>query len=115
VGSVGQREGRKVWARATAPTGQSHRAARERGREGARVCADRRGPPVRHRDAWTWARAGAGLNGLPWAELGFPIFLEFLLPFLFIFSRVFNSNSNQVSNSNQIKYVQHFKKYLGSI
>jgi hypothetical protein len=59
-------------------------------------------------------RAGAGLNGLPWAELAFPIFLEFLLPFLFIFSRVFNSNSNQVTNSNQIKYVQHFKEYLGS-
>ena len=43
-------------------------------------------------------RARAGVNGLPWAELSFPIFLEFLLPFLFIFSRVFNSNSNQVSN-----------------
>jgi hypothetical protein len=62
-------------------------------------------------------RAGArdGLNGLPWAELDFPIFLEFLLPSLFIFSRVLNSNSNKVSNSNQIKYVQHFKEYLGSI
>jgi hypothetical protein len=78
---------------------------RERGREGARVCADRRGPPVR----LSHARARAGLNGLPWAELAFPIFLEFLSPFLFIFSRVFNSNSNQVSNSNQIKYMQHFK------
>jgi hypothetical protein len=86
---------------------------REPGREGARVCADRRGPPIRHRDRQ--ARARPGLNGLPWAELAFPIFLEFLLPFLFIFSRVFNSNSNQVSNSNQIKYVQHFKEYLGSI
>jgi hypothetical protein len=32
--------------------------------------------------------------------------------FLFIFSRVFNSNSNQVSNSNQIKHVQQFKEYL---
>jgi hypothetical protein len=31
------------------------------------------------------ARAWAGLNGLPWAELAFPIFLEFLMPFLFIF------------------------------
>jgi hypothetical protein len=116
-GSVGQREGKRAWARATAPTGRSHGAARERGREGAWVCADRRGPPVRHRDtrAQARARARAGLNGLPWAELAFPIFLEFLLPFLLIFSRVFNSNSNQVSNSNQIKYVQHFKEYLGSI
>jgi hypothetical protein len=53
-----------------------------------------------------------------WAALGrisFFFFLEFLIVFLFIFSRVFNSNSNQVSNSNQIKYVQHFKEYLGSI
>jgi hypothetical protein len=39
-------------------------------------------------------RTRAGLNGLPWAELVFPIFLEFLMPFLFIFSMVFNSNSN---------------------
>jgi hypothetical protein len=60
-------------------------------------------------------RARAWLNGLHWAELAFPIFLEFLLSFLFIFSRVFNSISNQFSNSNQIKYVQHFKEYLGSI
>jgi hypothetical protein len=111
---VGQREGKRAWARATAPIGRSHGAARERGREGARVCADRRvrlsGTGTRGR-----ARAWAGLNGLPWDELAFPIFLEFLLPFLFIFSRVFNSNSNQVSNSNQIKYVQHSKEYLGSI
>jgi hypothetical protein len=110
-GSVGQRERERARARATAPTGRSHGAAREREREGARACTDRRDPPIRHRDT----SARAGLDGLPWAELAFPIFLEFLLPFLFIFSRVFNSNSNQVSNSNQIKYVQHFKEYLGSI
>jgi hypothetical protein len=61
------------------------------------------------------ARGGAGLNGLVWAEMAFSFFLEFLLPFLFIFSRVFNSNSNQVSNSNQMKYVQQFKEYLGLI
>jgi hypothetical protein len=46
------------------------------------------------------ARARAGLNGLAWAKMAFSFFLEFLLHFLFIFSRVFNSNSNQVSNSN---------------
>jgi predicted permease len=45
-----------------------------------------------------------GLNSL------FPFSREFLIAFLFIFSRVFNSN--QVSNSNQIKHVQQFKKYL---
>jgi hypothetical protein len=60
-----------------------------------------------------WAQAG--LSGLVWAELAFSFFVEFLLPLLFIFSRVFNSNSNQVSNSSQIKYVQQFKEYLGSI
>jgi hypothetical protein len=31
------------------------------------------------------------LNGLPWAELAFSISLEFLMPFLFIFSKVFKS------------------------
>jgi hypothetical protein len=46
------------------------------------------------------ARAGAGPAGLTWAKMGFSIFLEFLVPFLFIFSRVFNSNPNQVSISN---------------
>jgi hypothetical protein len=96
---------------------RSNERARERGRSGLR----------RHAGSACQAkgRAGVGvgvgvrarprLNGLPWTELAFPIFLDFLLPFLFIFSRVFNSNSNQVSNSNQIKYVQHFKEYLGSI
>jgi hypothetical protein len=33
------------------------------------------------------------------------------VPFLFVFSRVFNSN--QVSNSNQIKHVHQFKEYFG--
>jgi hypothetical protein len=48
---VGQREGKQAWARATASTGRPNGAVRERGREGARVCADRRGSPVRLRDA----------------------------------------------------------------
>jgi hypothetical protein len=60
VGSVGQREGKRAWARAMAPTGRSYGAARERGREGAWVCADRRGPPFRHRDA---RARGLGLMG----------------------------------------------------
>jgi hypothetical protein len=60
------------------------------------------GPPVRHR-----GRAGAGARAgwaywAYWAKMAFSFFLEFLLPFLFIFSRIFNSNSNQVSNSNHI-------------
>jgi hypothetical protein len=45
--------------------------------------------------------------------MGFIFSREFLIAFLFIFSRVFNSNSNQVSNSIQIKQVQQFKEYLG--
>jgi hypothetical protein len=53
----------------------------------ALVGADRWDPPIKHR-----GRAGAGLNGPTWAELAFSIFLEFLLPFLLIFSRVFNSS-----------------------
>jgi hypothetical protein len=84
----------------------------DRKREGERrdrVGANRRDPPIRQRGA------RAGLNRSAWAEMAFYIFLEFLFPFLFIFSRVFNSNSIKVSNSNQIKYVQQFKEYLGSI
>jgi hypothetical protein len=38
--------------------------------------------------------------GLVWAKLAFSFFLNFLIAFPFLFSRVFNSNSNQVSNSN---------------
>jgi hypothetical protein len=61
VGKVGQRERegagkerrRQLW-----PTGQ---------REGAQVCADRRGLPVRHR-----GRTGAGVRAgwAKWADLG---------------------------------------------
>jgi hypothetical protein len=72
---------------------QLGRAARERGSERARFGADRRGPPIRHREH-AGAGARAGLSGLVWAEMAFYFFLEFLLPFLFIFFRVFNSNSN---------------------
>jgi hypothetical protein len=85
---------------------------RERGREGALRVAPTGGTRLSGRGG---ARAWTCLSGLPWAEFGFPFSREFLIDFLFIFSRVFNSNSNQVSNSNQIKYVQQFKEYLGSI
>jgi hypothetical protein len=47
----------------TAPTSLAHRAARERGREGALVGADMRGPPVKHK-----GHAGAGWA--KWADLG---------------------------------------------
>jgi hypothetical protein len=87
---------------------------RERERGGAQGCADKRDPSVRQR-GHAGAGARTGLSGLPWAKFGFPFSREFLIAFLFIFSRVFKSNSNQVSNSNQFKYVQQFKEYLGSI
>jgi hypothetical protein len=90
-----ERERERARGKGTAPTDRPHRAARGRGEERARAQA---GP--------TWAN---------WAILAFSIFREFLLPFLFIFSRVFNLNLNQDSKSNQIKYVQQFKEYLGSI
>jgi hypothetical protein len=76
---TGQREGEGERARGLAPTG----GTRLSGTKGARARA-----------------RGSGLNGPAWAELGFSIFREFLISFLFIFSRVFNSNPNQVSNSN---------------
>jgi hypothetical protein len=94
-----------------APTGLAHATERERER-GAIGLAPTGGTRLSGRGG---ARARAKLNGPAWAEMAFSIFLEFLLTFLFIFSRVFNSNSIQVSNSNQIKYVQQFKEYLGSI
>jgi hypothetical protein len=104
------RERGRARGKGTAPIDWPHIAAR--GREGvsAQVGADRRGPHVRHR-----GHAGAGALGIgsawaKWAEMAFSISREFLMPFLFIFSRVFNSNSNQVSNSNQNKHVQQFKE-----
>jgi hypothetical protein len=58
-------------------------------------------------------RSGDAGPGEPtWAEFTFSIFQGISNFFLFIFSRVFNSNSIQVSNSNQIKHVQQFKEYL---
>jgi hypothetical protein len=62
-----------------------------------RVGTDRRNPPVKdrghaHTGGWAW--------WVDWAELAFPFSRELLMAFLFIFSRILNSNSNQVSNSN---------------
>jgi hypothetical protein len=100
------RDRERAWGERTAPTARPHRAARER--EGVSAhgltsigearLSDTKGARAR-------AHAQAGFNGLAWAEMAFSFFLKFLLPFLFIFSRVFNSNSNQVSISNQNKYV----------
>jgi hypothetical protein len=61
----------------------------EREREGARergTAADRRGPPVRRRGRAAWLGLVSG-----WAALRFSFSLDFLIPFLFLFYRVFNS------------------------
>jgi hypothetical protein len=96
-----------------APTSLAHGTTIERkGEERARWLAPTGGACL---SGTKGARARAGLSGPTWDEIGFPFSRDFLIAFLFIFSRVFNSNSNQVSNSNQIKYMQQFKEYLGSI
>jgi hypothetical protein len=79
------REGERAHAREPTPTGRPHGAAiyieREREREGgserAQACADRRGPPVRHRGRAGASRARAGLSGPVWAEIGFPFSRDF--------------------------------------
>jgi hypothetical protein len=98
-------------ARETAPTDFAHGAARERGREGTLELAPTGGAHLSSTEGARARARAAGLAWAKWAEMAFSISREFL----FIFSRVFNSNSNQVTNSNQIKYVQQFKEYLGSI
>jgi hypothetical protein len=87
----------------TAPTALAHGAARERGLGLAPIGGTRLSYTG---GARARARTQLGLLGWLGPKWPFPFFLEYLLPFLFIFSRVFNSTSNQVSNSNQIKYVQ---------
>jgi hypothetical protein len=52
-----------------------------------------------------------GLAGPALAELSFSFSRDFLNAFLFIFSWVFKSNSNQVSNSNPLKHVHQLKEY----
>jgi hypothetical protein len=71
TGGVGGTERESgVRMRGTTPTDLAHGAAREIGREGTRVGADRRGPPVRHRGradagACTWLGL-VGRLGLNW-------------------------------------------------
>jgi hypothetical protein len=75
------------------PTGQRERERRVRGRLAPTGGVRLSGAPG------TSARA-AGPGGLVWAKLDFSFFLNFLIAFPFLFSRVFNSNSNQISNLN---------------
>jgi hypothetical protein len=87
----------------------------KRGRGGARA-----GAPI----GWAHLAARAGRGGGPnepnrprggddWASLVFIFISEFLIPFLFIFSSEFNSNSNQIQTISNMCIKQ--KDNLGSI
>jgi hypothetical protein len=111
---------RGTWAGGWGRTDRWGSRDRERGRACERNGADKTGPLGTGRKrreracgrdrptggvrlserAGARARAWAGPTWANLATLAFSISREFLMPFLFIFSRVFNSNSNQVSNSN---------------
>jgi hypothetical protein len=84
-----ERASEENWRRQIGPTGQR---AREGGRTRGRAIADKRGPPVRRRrrtGAWPgWAELGQ--LGC-WAAFLFPFSLDFLIPFPFLFYRVFKS------------------------
>jgi hypothetical protein len=84
---------------------------RERGREARTGWRREAGPACQAEVARRRGRARAGLNGLAWAEMAFSIFLEFLLPFLFIslgfliqiqFKFQIQTKSNMCNNSKNI-------------
>jgi hypothetical protein len=58
---------------------------------------------------------GLGLVGWFGPKWLFPFSWNFYCLFYLFSLGLFNLNSNQDSNLNQIKYVQQFKEYLGSI
>jgi hypothetical protein len=117
VGSVVQREGireRAVNTDGKGSPGNERERARARGdrrrradpteqrkREGERGRArDRLTGGAACQGKRTRGRARAGPAGLGGSKRLFSFSLEFLMLFYFIFPRVFNSNSNHVSNSN---------------
>jgi hypothetical protein len=106
---AGLRGGVREAERARAKRNGANRSAPQ---SSERVGADRRDPPVKDQGCASAGARWAGPNGSTWAEFAFLFSKEFLIAFLFIFSRVFNSNSTEVSNSNQTKHVQQFKEYL---
>jgi hypothetical protein len=86
-----EREEGRARAKQLAPTCQLQRAESERERESARE----RKPPLTggarlSGGAGAWARSLAGPSWVVWAALRFSFSLDFLIPFLFIFYRVFN-------------------------
>jgi hypothetical protein len=107
-----EREDRCAGATTRLLAKRARKAEREEGRAGEETGADSLAPLGRER-----VREGTRARELPliggthlsggagarpgWAELGcFSFFLNFLIAFPFLFSRVFISNSIQVSNSN---------------
>jgi hypothetical protein len=74
--------GREKLRRQAWPTGQRERGG---GREGALELVPTGGARLSGTEV-------TRLSGPVWAEIGFPFSREFLIAFLFIFSRVFNSN-----------------------
>jgi hypothetical protein len=99
VGTAGQREKRARVREDDADKPRPWGSKRERGREGALVGADRRGPPVRHRGrAGAGAHAWAELSGPVWAEIGFSIF-----------QGIFNSFSIYFLSGFQFKFKSSFK------
>jgi hypothetical protein len=85
----------EVGADKSAPLGSGREREREIERE--RRARGRAGADMRSPLVTGGRRVGLGWLGLKWLFL-FPRIFQLL--FYFIFSRVFNSNSNQVSNSN---------------
>jgi hypothetical protein len=85
------RVGEGNWRRQLGPTGQRERegCGADRRRQAGSACQERQ----------ACGRA-AGPGGLVCAKLAFSFFLNFLIAFPFFSLGVFNSNSNQVSNSN---------------
>jgi hypothetical protein len=80
-----EREEGRARAKQLAPTGRPQWAESERERErgGEKVAADRR------------ARLSGSVGARPgWAAFPFSFSLDFLIPFIFLFYRVFNPNSN---------------------
>jgi hypothetical protein len=93
-GPARQRMKRGARARKPVPTTRPHWATREREKR-ARYNLPLTGGARLSGAAGTRARV-AGPGGLIWARMAFYFFLNFLIVFAFLFSRVFNPNSIQV-------------------
>jgi hypothetical protein len=76
--------GEETGANKSAPMGRERESERASGRESCRSQVD---PTCQA----AWARGLAGPSWASWAAFPFSFSLNFLIPFLFIFYRVFNS------------------------